>query len=204
MYDILHRVNLDNDAILAQLLLDEYDLLSAFDHKIPARVERTFRHAGQLSFCPSRQNAFVTLQHDGKASNIHVGSPDDGFASGVLDSDENGRTVRDVTKPAFMGCNALVDGVRVRSVGEAHDNIGVFEPETGIDIGGDLVVSLEDIFDVNVDEVIERVDVLLDESLDLEKGREQQPFVLRKEQNTFKMNFCERERPLGVDAPGQF
>ena len=40
-----------------------------------------------------------------------------------------------------------------------------------IGVGSDFVIGLHDLLDVDIDEIIERVDVLLDESLDFEKSR---------------------------------
>jgi hypothetical protein len=44
MNNALDGIRLDNDAILAQLLLDKDNLFRAFDDKVPTRVERTFAH----------------------------------------------------------------------------------------------------------------------------------------------------------------
>jgi hypothetical protein len=38
----------------------------------------------------------------------------------------------------------------------------VFEPEFGIDVGEDFVVGFEDIREVYIDKIVERVDVLFD------------------------------------------
>ena len=60
-----------------------------------------------------------------------------------------------------MGSDAPVDGIRVRSIGDTNLDIGVFEPETRVDVGGDLVVGFYNVFYVDTNEVIERIDVLL-------------------------------------------
>ena len=57
-------------------------------------------------------------------------------------------------------------------------NVGVFQPESRVDIRGHFVIGFQNVFDVYVNKVVERVDVLLDETLDLEKRGQQQPFVL--------------------------
>ena len=48
----------------------------------------------------------------------------------------------------------------------------------GIHITKDLLVRFDDLFDFNLDEKVERVNVLLDQAFDLEKSWEQIPFVL--------------------------
>lgn len=57
-------------------------------------------------------------------------------------------------------------------------NVGVFEPKSGIDVRSDLVVGFNDVLDVGIDKVVERVDVLFDEAFDFEESRQQKPFVL--------------------------
>ena len=69
-----------------------------------------------------------------------------------------------------MGGYALVNRVRVCPVGEADTDVGVLEPETGVDVRGDFVIGLEDVFDVDIDEIVERVDVLFYEPFHLEEG----------------------------------
>lgn len=50
-------------------------------------------------------------------------------------------------------------------------NVGVFEPESGIDIRSDFVVGFDDVLDVSIDKVVERVDVLFDETFHFEECR---------------------------------
>ena len=57
-------------------------------------------------------------------------------------------------------------------------NVGVFEPESGIDVRSDLVIGFDDVLDVGIDKVVERVDVLFDETFDFEESRQQEPFIL--------------------------
>ena len=79
-----------------------------------------------------------------------------------------------------MRGDTLINCIDVSSVGIADLYIRVLEPEARIDVGRDLGVCLEDVFDVDVNEVVEGVDMLLDETFDLEKRGEQEPFVLRR------------------------
>ena len=72
-----------------------------------------------------------------------------------------------------MRSYAFVNRVRVRAVREADTDVGVLEPETRVNVRGDFVVGLEDVFDVDVDEIVERVDVLFYKPLHLEEGGKQ-------------------------------
>jgi hypothetical protein len=73
---------------------------------------------------------------------------------------------------------AFVNRIRVCAVREVDTDIGVFEPETGVNVRGDFVIGFEDAFDIDIDEVVERVNVLFHEPFHLEKGGQQQPFIL--------------------------
>ena len=77
-----------------------------------------------------------------------------------------------------MGSNGLVDGIGVRTIRHANRDVCVFQPEARINVGGDLVIGPEDIKEVNIDEMVKRINVLLDKPLDFQECREQEPFVL--------------------------
>lgn len=79
-----------------------------------------------------------------------------------------------------MRRNARVDGVLVRSFGRAYADVGVLEVKVGIDVGGDAGVGAEDGLQLDVDKVVERVDVLLDETFHGEEGGQQIPLVLKR------------------------
>ena len=51
--DALHGIILDDNSILAELLLDKNDLLCSFHNKVASRIQRTFSHPGQLSLYAS-------------------------------------------------------------------------------------------------------------------------------------------------------
>lgn len=72
----------------------------------------------------------------------------------------------------------LVDRVLVWPLGEAHIYVSVFEPEPRVDVRGNFVIGLDDVLDIDVHEVVKRVDMLLHQALHLQEGRQQQPFVL--------------------------
>lgn len=71
-----------------------------------------------------------------------------------------------------MRGNALVYGVRIRSVRESHMNVGVLEPEPRVDVRSHFVVCFHNVLDVNIYEVVERVDMLLNEAFDFQKCRQ--------------------------------
>lgn len=68
----LNGIGLNDDAILAQLLLNEDDLFRAFDDEVPTRVERAFAHMSQLSFGVTCKDTLVAPKHDRKATYVHV------------------------------------------------------------------------------------------------------------------------------------
>ena len=171
-------VRLNNDTILAELLLHENDLLRPLHHKVAARVERTLRHACQLRLRPSRKHALVAPQHDRQAP---YGLPPlhDRAPARVLEGDRDRRAVGNVAQTALVrGDVLLVVRLGLVAVGEADLDVHELDPEARVDVGGDLVVGLDDVLDVGVDEVVEGVNVLLDEALDLEESGEEEPFVL--------------------------
>lgn len=65
-----------------------------------------------------------------------------------------------------MRRNAFIDRVGVRTIRKSNMNVGVLQPESGIYVRGDFVICFQDVLDVHIDEVIEGVDVLFDETLD--------------------------------------
>ncbi len=65
-----------------------------------------------------------------------------------------------------MRRNAFIDRVCVRTIRKSNMNVGVLQPESGIYVRRDFVICFQDVLDVHIDEVIEGVDVLFDETLD--------------------------------------
>ena len=51
-----------------------------------------------------------------------------------------------------------------------------------IDIAEDLAVGLDNLLDLHIDEEVERVDMLFDETFDLEEGGKEIPFILMARQ----------------------
>ena len=64
LYETLLRIGLDNDTILAELLLHENDLFRSFDDEISSRIERTFGHSSELLIRLAVEMTLVASQHD--------------------------------------------------------------------------------------------------------------------------------------------
>jgi hypothetical protein len=84
-----------------------------------------------------------------------------------------------------MGVNGRVDRVLVGSFRLADADVEVFEVEVRVDVRGDASVGAEDGLKIDVDEIVERVNVLLNESFDGEEGGQEIPFVLRRAKEAF-------------------
>lgn len=79
-----------------------------------------------------------------------------------------------------MGRDLARRRVVVGPLGGADADVGVLEVEVGVDVGRDARVGAQDGLQVDVDKVVERVDVLLDEAFDGEEGRQEVPLVLQE------------------------
>lgn len=78
-----------------------------------------------------------------------------------------------------MWSDAFIDCVEICAVWSTYIDIGVFEPKPRVDVGCDFVIGLNDVFDVEIDKVVERIYVLFDETFYFEECGEKKPFVLR-------------------------
>jgi len=54
----------------------------------------------------------------------------------------------------------------------------LLEEEMRINVGGDTLVGLDNLLQINIDKVVEGINMLLDKTLDFEKRRQKLPFVL--------------------------
>ena len=86
---------------------------------------------------------------------------------------EDRRRVCQVSKSAFVRCNFSNDGhiIVFEAFWRADADACVFKEELIIDVGADEFVGVEDVGELVLDEVVIRVDVLLDESLYFEESR---------------------------------
>lgn len=89
----LDVIRFNDNPVLAQLLLDEDDLFRTLDDKVTTRIEGALGHTGELCLGTPGQDAFVTSQHDGQTTNVHVWSPHDVLSAGILNRDENRCTI---------------------------------------------------------------------------------------------------------------
>ena len=169
MHGPFHGVQLDDNPILAQLFLNKNHLLRPFDHKVASRIQRAFSHPRQLCRRFVGQNALAATQHDWEAPDIDI-ALDNVPAASVVYGDDDWSAVRDIAKAAFVRSDPLVNCLRLVAVRESNVYIRVLEPETRVDIRSNLVVRFDDIFYIGFDEIIERIDVLLDETFDFQES----------------------------------
>ena len=92
-----------------------------------------------------------------------------------VDSDESG--VGHIAQSTLVGGNRLGIVEGFLHVWLPDRNIEVLQVEGGVCIAPHHLVGPHDLLDLHVDEVVERIDVLLDETLHLQKGREELPLV---------------------------
>ncbi len=160
-------VQLDEHTILGQLLLDQNNLLSASGNKVTARVQRTLVQLSVLLLRLAVQVALAAPEHDRYATNDQV-VPDDALvAPGVLDVDDDLGRVGEVPEAALLGVYGLADAEALLDVRRADVDVEVFDVEVGVGQTGDLLVGFQDVLDLDVGEVVERVQVLLEEPFDL-------------------------------------
>lgn len=158
---ILLRIGFDDDTILGQLLLHQNHLLRPLDDKVSSRVQRALGHRRQFRLALSRQDTLVTPQHDGQSPNLDTLRNNFLLPPRVLDVDVDGGRVAEIPQPAFVGSDALVDGVLVGSFGRSNSDVEVFEVEVRVNVAGDSRVRSEDGLKIDVDKVVERIEMLL-------------------------------------------
>lgn len=64
LHEPLSWIGLDDDTILAELLLHENNLFRPLHDEVPSRVERTFGHSSELLIRLVEEVAFVAPEHD--------------------------------------------------------------------------------------------------------------------------------------------
>ena len=72
----------------------------------------------------------------------------------------------------------VVEIVFFLPVGRQDTDIGVLEEELWVEVAAHKAVGLDDLLQIDVDKVVVRVDVLLDQPLHLQERREQIPFAV--------------------------
>ena len=77
-----------------------------------------------------------------------------------------------------MRCDTEIDSVLVCSFGCSNSDVEILEVEVRVDVRSDSSVRFQNGLQVDFDKVVERIDVLLDQSFDGQESREKIPFVL--------------------------
>src|SRR5689334_6769343 len=96
-------IGFDNDTVLAELFLNEDDLLRSANDEITAWIQGALVHDFHFSIIGPIKVAFVTSQHDGHAGDLDI-APDDLLSfSGVCDVNQNAGRVSRISQAAFLG-----------------------------------------------------------------------------------------------------
>jgi hypothetical protein len=62
--------------------------------------------------------------------------------------------------------------LNIGALGHTHVDVRVLEVEVGLNIAEDLLIGLDDLFDLDLNEEVKGIYMLLDQPLNLEKGRQ--------------------------------
>jgi hypothetical protein len=176
--DVLFRVRHDNDSVLAQLLLHQDDLFLTPDHKVPSRIHRTLSHPCELGLVLPSQVAQVAPQHDRQGSDMDTLGSFWRSLERVGNVDIDTTCIRRIGKSTLHGRYRFVAVRVVTSSRRSDPDVGIFDEEFRVSVGDDQTIGLEDLFDIRLNKVVERVEMLLDETLNLEESRQELPFVL--------------------------
>ena len=183
--DLVLGVELYDDAVLAELLLDEDDLLHSLHDEVAARVVGALLHHGQLPCSLALQHAVARAQHDGHAADDHRVAPHQSPPLGVLHVHQDGRGVGHVTQTTLLrgdGGDGQVD--HVLGCRSADADVGVAEEEGGVGVAEDLGVGGQDGLQLRLQKVVVRVDVLTDQAAHAQEGGQQTPLVLTERRGT--------------------
>lgn len=88
-----------------------------------------------------------------------------------MNSDYYRRSVSDIPETTFVWGDFLVDGGHFITIGKPDVDVGVFEPKSRVNVRSDFMICFNDVLNVEIDKVVERIDVLFDETFDLQEGR---------------------------------
>lgn len=139
----------------AQLLLDKDDLLRSSHNKVSSRIERALVHLCQFGVILSPEHTLVTPQHYRKMPDRDIGVRDNLASTGVLHGDDDRGKIARIPQPALVWGHETVRRPGIMTPWLTDSDIGVFEPETRVDVRGDLVVRFHDLLQLDVDEVVE-------------------------------------------------
>ena len=99
-------------------------------------------------------------------------------ASGVFNIHNDGGGVGHVPQTTLVRSNGFRDIERLFNLRVPHANVEILQVERWVSITVDLLICLHDLLYLEIDEVVERVDVLLHKTFDFQKGGKEFPFVL--------------------------
>ena len=71
----------------------------------------------------------------------------------------------------------MVEVIFFLPVGRKNADIGVFEEELGVEVAANEAIGFDNLLEVDVNKMVVRVHVLLDQTLDLQEGGQQVPLV---------------------------
>jgi hypothetical protein len=81
-----------------------------------------------------------------------------------------------------MRRNPKIYSIPVVANGRPDADVRVLEPKFWVDVRCNLVVGTDDLLEINVDKIVERVDVLFDQTFCLKECWQEFPFVLECEE----------------------
>ena len=173
-------VLLNEDSVLRELFLHQQHLLCTSNDEVTSRVVQTFLrmasraatylHLRELGGRLVAKDTTTGLQHDGKLTDRNALLSHQLVPYGVLDVDEDGGAVGETSVATLIGRDSIVHNVGILLITRSIDvDVCVAETELGVHIAADLPVGLEDFLHLDLNEKVERVNLLLYESSRLEQ-----------------------------------
>ena len=173
-------VLLNEDSVLRELFLHQQHLLCTSNDEVTSRVVQTFLrmasraatylHLRELGGRLVAKDTTTGLQHDGKLTDRNALLSHQLVPYGVLDVDEDGGAVGETSVATLVGRDSIVHNVGILLITRSIDvDVCVAEAELGVHIAADLPVGLEDLLHLDLNEKVERVNLLLNESSRLEQ-----------------------------------
>ena len=121
-------IDFNDDPVLCNLLLDQDDLLNAFDHEVASGVVGALPDFGQLFRFLFRKPAITGTQHHWHLTNDDIGLGDNVVTAGILNIDVYWRAVGHVPDSTLLWCDLMHDRVFCHNR-HAHIDISELEIE---------------------------------------------------------------------------
>ena len=183
LHDVIF-LHLDNDTVFAHLLLYQDNLLCAIDDEVASRVKRTFMKPSHVHLRLTVEDTIRASKHHRHASNQHFLAADLTVRSPVSNVNQNRGSVSGIPQTTLIGgdgrCPVIareIGNVLIQTSGFSHADVGEMQVEIGADIAQDGSIRFDDLLQLDFQQVVERIDMLLDETFNLEKSRQKIPFV---------------------------